>query len=730
MSPRAAPEPVIHVGAYHADAWSGLILSAGAGRGFRMHVAYESRDGARAELADFFWITHEVGPHAPDGSYARMRFDVALPLGLGNETPVVERAGRDELLTVEWSRIGPRCVGLRAQATRAGWVELVLDLPWDWQGTVQAEPGGAQGRTQPQGEVLVVRSAAPAAPAAHDRRLVLRVPASDTLRVVAGLGPPGWDVAEARDALDPLLDTLDDLLVRAEAGYAARRVLQSGPHAQAPAAVTQALHWTVLLQPDTGRRYTPAGRRWIFPTANGGPDDWTVFGWDSWFNALQLALEAPDAAWSALEAGLATQYPDGCVPNWRGRGGGTPDRAQPPLASYAALRLDLRHPDPGRLAALRPALERWARWWRRRDGRREGLYQWGSDPGALSATPPPWEVDASGRQRAAWESGQDDLPLWDDVAFDEKAHTLRMDCVDLCAYRALDLECLAAIARRSGDPDAAQRWEEERTRLCARMDERLWSEADGLYRCRGWDGTWAPRPAASDFLPLVAGVPSHARAARMVEALTDPGRWWTPWPVPTVARDHPAFPDQQYWRGSIWPPLNYLLAQGLRRYGFDREASVLADRSARMFLEDRRRFGLCRENFDARSGAGAGQRHQSWGPLFALSAVEELLDVTPWDGLTLGTPVATEPVSLLRVPVQGAVWDVRSGPEGLRIAREGRAIVESDVPVRLRHVEVRGDVLAADVDPGRPVSVIDSDGDTHRLGPGPQRLRIPLARRA
>ena len=43
-----------------------------------------------------------------------------------------------------------------------------------------------------------------------------------------------------------------------------------------------------------------------------------------------------------------------------------------------------------------------------------------------------------------------------------------------------------------------------------------------------------------------------------------------------------------------------------------------------MFLADRRRTGFCRENFDARTGRGQGQRFQSWAPLFALGALEEL----------------------------------------------------------------------------------------------------------
>ena len=198
-----------------------------------------------------------------------------------------------------------------------------------------------------------------------------------------------------------------------------------------------------------------------------------------------------------------------------------------------------------------------------------------------------------------------------------------MSAVDLCSYRALDLECLARIARILGDGPTARRLEATYDRLAATMNRTLWSEAAGLYLDELPSGR-SPRVAASNFLPLLAGVPSRRQARRMVRVLRDPVRFWGDWVLPTISRDDPAFADQQYWRGSIWPPMNYLVLQGLRRYGFDDLAADLVWKGARMFLADRRRTGFCRENFDARTGHGQGQRFQSWGPLFALGALEEL----------------------------------------------------------------------------------------------------------
>jgi len=359
--------------------------------------------------------------------------------------------------------------------------------------------------------------------------------------------------------------------------------------------------------------------------------------WDSFFNALQLAAVSGELAWSALLAGLRSRYPNGCVPNWRSRHGGTPDRSQPPIGSYAALRLHQVHPDRDRLAAVYPDLLAWCEWWvaekdgrPRREGLTPGLLSWGSD---TALVPPPeqvpeWEEGASGHQRAAWESGQDDLPLWDEAEWDPGRQVLAMSAVDLCSYRALDLECLSRIALTLDDGPAARRLDAMYRHLAKTMSRVLWSETAGLYLDELPRGR-SPRVAASNFLPLVAGVPSRRRARRMVDVLRDPTRFWGDWVLPTISRDDPAFDDQQYWRGSIWPPMNYLVLQGLRRYGFDDLAHALAWKGARMFLTDRARTGMCRENFDSRTGAGCGHRFQSWAPLFALGALEELEHFRP-----------------------------------------------------------------------------------------------------
>ena len=671
---------MMRVGALEARRWAGLVFAAGPGDGIGLRLVFATPDGERRDLEDWYWMVSRVGPHAPDGSYARMEFDLAA------EPSPASRPGRARS---SWSgraaRMPWRCGRWRVR--RAG-----------WSGWATIRGGGRRRGRRPRTAGARGSEAWRSPPPSRLGREDARPPWSPGSRVARRGRRPGPEAA--LDRARRLLPGLDRWIDDARADWDGRRPRSSGAAEGLVEAVADNLMWTVLLQPETGLLYAPAGRRWIFPKPGDGarrddaqgdgepldgdpdcapePDDWTVFGWDSFFNALALATASGRLAWDALLAGIESRYPNGNVPNWRSRRGGTPDRSQPPVGSFAALKLHLTCPDADALAAAWPGLRAWNDWWvadkggrPRREGLSPGLFAWGSDTALVPERGrlPEWEVGAGGHQRAAWESGQDDLPLWDDVEWDPGREILAMSAVDLCSYRALDLECLSRIARILGDPAEAARLEGERRRLVAAMNRVLWSEDAGLYLDE-LPGGHAPRVAASNFLPLIAGVPSARQARRMVGVLRDRARFGGEWVLPTISRDDPAFYDQQYWRGSIWPPMNYLVLQGLRRYGFDELASELAWKGALMFLADRRRTGFCRENFDARSGRGRGRRFQSWGPLFALGAIEEFVDACPWRGLRIGSRLPAF-VARGEATVDGAV---RARVEGLRVAGEARSV--------------------------------------------------------
>ena len=362
------------VGAYDPGAWTGLVFCDRPGSGFAMKFAVE-RDGERAEGYDFLHIVHEVGPCAPDGSYARVSFDTYLPFGSGHDTPTVAKTGRVAGLTLEWSRIDDMSVVGRVSASFDGVVEACGYFPWDWGGawklaerTTQLHTVGATGcqftAESPDGESTFTLSMQQVASQRECDVLIdqdgnyivaFSVCNGDQIYFSASLG--------AVDATRSVTtDVITQRLCQAELAYEQSRIKVLGHWDGLASSITNNIHWMQSIKPESGRRYTPAGRRWIFPKPNGGRDHWTTFCWDSFFNALELDIESSELARETLLAVLETQYDNGNIPNWRGRFAGTPDRSQPPVGSFSVLKHYLRTGDQALLEEAFPYLERWSAW--------------------------------------------------------------------------------------------------------------------------------------------------------------------------------------------------------------------------------------------------------------------------------------------------------------------------------------------------------------------------------
>jgi hypothetical protein len=681
-----------YIGALDAAGWPGLVIAPAKDCAFAFLLRVE-REGEAAEGADLYYLVSQVGPHSPDGLYARVRFDLGLPFRMGRDTPILMKPPpRRTTLTVEWSRRDEKIVIGRILCPEDVRVTIVHYFPWDLKGDyslladghVRGRAGGSPGISY---LIWTSRAGEPAAAPAGGLALTYPANGDRTIAFVAGVGDDA-EVLGNRIYRYKNAETIGAFIDEEARVYEQKRVKVRGLYAGVPEAITNSLHWSVLYQPDSHRLYMPAGRTGILPRPDGGRDHWTILGWSSLFTPLELALESQKLAVDALKAVLETQYPNGNVPNWRGSSGGTADRSQPPVGAFVVLKLFERLGAMEILQHAYPYLQRWHDYWTaprsggqaRRDGNGDGLLEWGTDANLIGRNVPSWEKNASGRMRAGWESGQDDLPSWDDAPFSEETGTLTLNCVDLNSLYALDAWCLAEIARVLRRPVDVERYGDQYEKTKALVNARLWNEREGFYFDRYWDGRFSIHEAASSFFPLLAGIPDEARAQRMLKRLLDPRKFWGDHVIPSISRDDPAFKpeSQQYWRGTIWPATNYLVYQGLKAYGFDPVASEFARKSAEMFLRSWTNFGLAPENFDSLTGEAGGQRFQSGGPLAALIAVEEYLDFTPREGFRFGMLKPDGKGKLSRVLVQGRHYEVEAGNSGTVLKEEGETILSVD----------------------------------------------------
>ncbi len=693
------PWKEVFIGSLDGKAWPGLVFAPSQDTAFAFRFAVE-KDGEVADGNDLDYLVTEVGPHSPDGQYARIRLDVSLPFKQGDNTPVlIKPASRKDTVTLEWSRQDERTVIGRIQGPEYVRLRLIHYFPWTSDGVYKLLPQTElQGESRPAKPINYLfwadRGGNPIS-GQEGAEVGLGYDMKDrrSIYFVAGVGE---DFKILRNHMYRYKNrkSIDSLLREEEERYSNRRTRITGLYGGAEEAIANNLFWMILYQPGSHRLYTPAGRRWMFPQPDGAPDHWTIFEWDSFFNALEASTENSRLARDIVTAVLETQYPNGNIPNWRSPSNGTPDRSQPPVGAYVVLKLFGKQGDLELLKTAYPLLKKWHSFWKekkadgraRRDGNGNGLLEWGSDADLVPQRKfPAWEENAPGKTRAMWESGQDDLPNWDDASFEETTGTLAMDCVDLNSLYALDAWCLSQMANMLNNAEDAETYQQEYHFMKDLIDKRLWNEKEEFYFDRHWDGRFSTRKAASNFYPLLARIPDEKKAQKMIKRLLNSREYWGDYVIPTISRDDPAFKDQQYWRGTIWPPTNYLVYQGLKACGLDSVASEFAAKSTDLFLKTWKNFQLSPENFDSRTGEAGGQRYQSWGPLFALIGLEEYLDFTPWEGFRFGILKPEGKGKLSRLAVQGRHYDVEISPSRIRLKEEDRNVFTADGGAVVRH---------------------------------------------
>jgi putative isomerase len=102
--------------------------------------------------------------------------------------------------------------------------------------------------------------------------------------------------------------------------------------------------------------------------------------------------------------------------------------------------------------------------------------------------------------------------------------------------------------------------------------------------------------------------------------------------LPSIARNHPDFVKQRYWKGSVWPPLNYLVFKGLIKQNRLKEAQILADQSFSLFMNEYKRAKVICENYSGMNGRCDdplvnSEPYYFWGGLLALMKAE-MMQVT------------------------------------------------------------------------------------------------------
>ena len=480
----------------------------------------------------------------------------------------------------------------------------------------------------------------------------------------------GWAAAVA--------DAPELALARARAALAGEipqtAPLQLGQAEGALDALRDIVGWNTVWDEENGRAYTKVTRIWNLGR-------FAVWYNDQCYAALMAGVLDTDLARENMVVAHGGATPQGNVACIVTSNDAWIDRSQPPLGALIAWMLYQRSGERSLLTAQYDTLLRNQRWWRTaRDPQASGLMSCGSsDVGSA--------LYKGTHFGARNETGMDNSATHDEAVWQEESRSLSTWDLGLNCAIALDAEMLGRIAAELGEAETAAEMAGLAARHRALISEKLWDPERRIFANRQRDGGFVRALSPTSFYPLLCGAAEPEQVADLLAHLEDPASFKAPYPLPNATRDDPAYGDNVYWRGRIWPNVNYLVWLGLHRAGETARAARLAQESHALFRKTWDRDRTAGENFNAETGEvhdqGDADGFYIWAGLLPLMAVEEICGFSPWEGWVLrnGPDVELGP---LQSPL-GPVRVTRSGGE-IRLASGGRDVLVTDHAGSLSHL--------------------------------------------
>ncbi len=414
---------------------------------------------------------------------------------------------------------------------------------------------------------------------------------------------------------------------------------------------------------------------WTRPAPHLYPHQWL---WDSCFIAIGLRHYNINRAKREIKNLFRGQWKNGMLPNiiygtdryynddiWHSQVSKQAPRhiktsgiTQPPMIAEAVVRIGEKLRKKERLEWYKSVFDdlvRYHEWiYRERDPHGEGL----------AVLVHPWECGLDNTPAWMQEMALSDLPLWIKVVRALKIHTVfnvlrhdtkflpaeeRIDTIDALglysivrrlrrkhyetrlvlrhahlsiedlAFNSILIRANSLLTTIASEINAdIPGWLWERMKKTPHALELLWNEAQQEYFSRSFNTfELITQPSIMTFLPLYAGTISKKRAATLVEHMKSRG-WKTPYPLASVPTHSSHFQPIRYWQGPTWINTNWLIADGLERYGFNAEAHEIRQSSLTLV----QKYGAY-EYFSPLDGTPAGAKNFSWTAALAIDMLEQ-----------------------------------------------------------------------------------------------------------
>jgi hypothetical protein len=271
----------------------------------------------------------------------------------------------------------------------------------------------------------------------------------------------------------------------------------------------------------------------------------------------------------------------------------------PPIFAWAEWEYYQISGDAERLRRVLIPIAKHYAWWMTYQRRKNGLY-WNTGMG----------------------EGMDDSPR----------NELAYYTMSAAAEQALAALALSRIATVVGREDLAAFFKSEHAALGKLINDQFWDAEHRIYNDRTRDGRFITelQPGVYCkhgfiFWPLIAEVTDDKGTAGLIAELTNKNSFNRPSGVASLSADSKGYKeDGQYWRGSVWPPVQCIVQEGLRCHDQWPLARSLAERYLQAVLEAFQRDKTVTENLEPDSSKGHGAREfVGWGGIGPVSNLIE-----------------------------------------------------------------------------------------------------------
>jgi putative isomerase len=369
--------------------------------------------------------------------------------------------------------------------------------------------------------------------------------------------------------------------------------------------IQSVLGWNTLYDAGKNRVITPVTRGW-----SKSWQGYVLFTWDTYLTAYLFSLENKDLAYSNAIA-ISKTNRLGFFGQWQmPENRFQDDLSNPPVGSMLCWKIYDKYKEKWFLEAVYNELFIWNRWWLE-NRMNKGLLTWGGEK----------------HQFAAWESGLDNSPMWEGVKMIQVGKNKLFNIADVGLNSLYIADCyfLAKIAEELGKKDDEKALLESHKFFSKKINE-LWNEEKGIYLNKYTDSTaFSSRLSPTLFYPMYAGVSSPEQAKRMLdEHIYNPKEFYGEYMLPSCPYNDISY-DNNYWRGSVWAPMNLLVYFGLQNYN-KAAAFEISQKSYQYFMSAWKANNYVLENTNSRTGPLKKEDQVDCDPYYTWGALNGIME--------------------------------------------------------------------------------------------------------